>query len=212
MKCPSGLRSTPGKCVYRKLYREFESLLHRHILQTQTPDFPRESRGLWFWRLEIHKARGRSRNKHAPCRSELARDDGHTSNIKVTDPPLLRASTLPQWPYYQTASGNLTAASGKSFLAQVVKVLLEEHLIHCTAVREHHDHMDEFGLARPGSCTVFSVFNQQRLGFGKRSTCQYGSGPPGVHELAARQRHSVRSAGAQRRMDRDRIKPRIGCV
>ena len=23
----------------------FESLLHRHILQTQTPDFPRESRG-----------------------------------------------------------------------------------------------------------------------------------------------------------------------
>lgn len=29
MKCPSGLRSTPGKCVYRKLYREFESLLHR---------------------------------------------------------------------------------------------------------------------------------------------------------------------------------------
>ena len=45
MKCPSGLRSTPGKCVYKKLYREFESLLHRHILQTQTPDFPRESRG-----------------------------------------------------------------------------------------------------------------------------------------------------------------------
>lgn len=32
MKCPSGLRSTPGKCVYKKLYREFESLLHRHIL------------------------------------------------------------------------------------------------------------------------------------------------------------------------------------
>ena len=59
MKCPSGLRSTPGKCVYKKLYREFESLLHRHILQTQTPDFSRESRGfvvsgvwkraIWGW-------------------------------------------------------------------------------------------------------------------------------------------------------------------
>ncbi len=45
VKCPSGLRSTPGKCVYKKLYREFESLLHRQIMKTQTPDFPRESRG-----------------------------------------------------------------------------------------------------------------------------------------------------------------------
>jgi hypothetical protein len=31
VKCLSGLRSTPGKRVYEKSYREFESLLHRHI-------------------------------------------------------------------------------------------------------------------------------------------------------------------------------------
>lgn len=48
VKCPSGLRSTPGKCVYKKLYREFESLLHRHILQTQTPGFLTRAGGLWF--------------------------------------------------------------------------------------------------------------------------------------------------------------------
>ena len=37
VKCPSGLRSTPGKCVYKKLYREFESLLHRHIKYLKAP-------------------------------------------------------------------------------------------------------------------------------------------------------------------------------
>ena len=42
---------TAGALVFRGVGREiegagtFESLLHRHILKTQTPDFPRESRG-----------------------------------------------------------------------------------------------------------------------------------------------------------------------
>lgn len=48
MKCPSGLRSTPGKCVYRKLYREFESLLHRHILKSPANQW---FAGLFHFRL-----------------------------------------------------------------------------------------------------------------------------------------------------------------
>jgi hypothetical protein len=32
-----------------------------------------------------------------PCGSELARDDGSTASITGTDPPLSRASSLPQW-------------------------------------------------------------------------------------------------------------------
>lgn len=43
VKCPSGLRSTPGKCVYKKLYREFESLLHRQIRCKQNPWFREKS-------------------------------------------------------------------------------------------------------------------------------------------------------------------------
>jgi hypothetical protein len=30
-RCPSGLRSTPGKCVYGKTYRGFESLSLRQF-------------------------------------------------------------------------------------------------------------------------------------------------------------------------------------
>ena len=30
-RCPSGLRSTPGKCVYVNAYRGFESLSLRHL-------------------------------------------------------------------------------------------------------------------------------------------------------------------------------------
>ncbi len=47
VRCPSGLRSTPGKCVYKKLYRGFESLLHRHIRYTKSPDIPCERRGFF---------------------------------------------------------------------------------------------------------------------------------------------------------------------
>ena len=51
-----------GALVFRGLGCEiedagtFESLLHRHILQTQTPDFPSESRGFvvsGVWKMVV---------------------------------------------------------------------------------------------------------------------------------------------------------------
>lgn len=88
---------------------------------------------------------------------------------------------LPVEPRHWTASGNLTAVSGKGFWAHAVKVLLEERLINCMAVREHHDPMDKFCLARPGACTVFNIVYEQRLGFGKHPARECDAGPPGVH-------------------------------
>jgi hypothetical protein len=69
---------------------------------------------------------------------------------------------------HQTASGNRAAVSSKDLFSWAVKVFLKERL-NLIAVGEHHDQVDEFGLASPSARTVFPILSWQQLGFGKRS-------------------------------------------
>lgn len=89
VRCPSGLRSTPGKCVYKKLYRGFESLLHRHIRYTKSPDIPCERRGFF-----VSEGYPRPTRKLERCRRRRQPETQHWLPSNTTHGMLTLASGI----------------------------------------------------------------------------------------------------------------------
>jgi hypothetical protein len=139
------------------LYREFESLLHRHILKTQTPDFPRESRGFvvfgvqkmspWdhhgtgalFWCAklrDIHRKRFvllsavLTIGHHSKGAGQMANHFGVTCLIQEAKD----AKGTPAYPYTLEALGEAGGSDAVTFLIQALDGMDRQGDMYKTAV------------------------------------------------------------------------------